>query len=569
MKGMGPQPSPIRCAEGPRAVPGEAAGEGSAAAETRIRGIPLARWIRLPATSAFMGVYLAVGAILMQAYPCSITTDTPSYVSIAAKYSEGRIQEAVNWMWSPLISWLLVPFLRLGIEPLDAIKVLGLAAGAVGFLALRRIFRDLGFPDTVQGLLALAMAPMFYAFGLTNPNPDLLVAVILIVYMQRVLAPDFGARRWDGPACGLLGALAYFAKAYAFPFFAVHFPLVSLWRHAGETDPRRRRDIRLCLLLGVLTFLSVCSPWIAALSVKYDRLTISAAGTYNFRLVHQSPTANFLEEGFALPPDDRALSAWEDPPGLAASRWEPIDPARSGRDTVIRTVANVLATVDALQAGSVFSAAILAFALFRLLGLPRRELLQDPASLLLLSLAVHPLGYLPLLVDRRYLYLDIFLLLILGACLLHRLLPETPPRRLAAIALLCLSFALTPVRDLRANLFINEGLREHAETLRAGGVAGNIGSNGNYDASLYIAYFLSRTGEVRYLGVSRPPAAVEFARALREYRIDYYLCWPDRPCPMDADIPATKAVELPGLRVFRTGWGTGRNAEAAPHNPRT
>lgn len=552
MKVVGLKESPIRCTAPPRAVPGEAGGEGSAAAEKRIHGIPRARRILLPATSAVVGVYLAIGVILMRAYPYSMTTDTPSYVSIAAKYSEGRIQEAVNWMWSPLISWLLVPFLRLGIEPLDAIKVLGLATGAVGLLAFRRIFRDLGFPETVQGLLALALAPMFYAFGLTNPNPDLLVAVILIVYMQRVLARDFGARRRDGVACGLLGALAYFAKAYAFPFFAVHFPLVSLWRHAGETDPRRRRDIRLSLLLGLLTFLSVCSPWIAALSAKYDRLTISAAGMYNFRLVHQSPTADFLEKGFAPPPDARALSAWEDPPRLAESRWEGLGATRARWDTVTRTVANVLATMDALQAGSVFSAAIIAFALFRLPGMPRRDLLRDPTSLLLLSLAVHPLGYLPLLVDRRYLYLDIFLLLILGAWLLHTCLQGAPRRRLAAIALLCLSFALTPVRDLRANLCINEGAREYAETLKAGGVAGNIGSNGNYDASLYITYFLSRAQDARYLGVSRPPTAGEFTQALREHRIDYYLCWPDRPCPMDAAIPAAGAVELPGLRVFRT-----------------
>ncbi len=509
------------------------------------------RWLSMHRMHVLVWGHFAAGLLLMRAYPCTIATDTPSYVSIAEKYADGRLFEAVNWMWSPLISWLLVPFIRLGADPLDAIKIVGLAAGTVGFLAFRRIFRDLGFSETSQGLLAFALVPMFYAFALTNPNPDLLVAVILVVYMQRILAPDYGMHCRDGAVCGLLGGLAYFAKAYACPFFAVHFSIVSLWRYEGETDPRRRKNIRLALLLGLLTFVAVCSPWIAVLEAKYDRLTVSAAGTYNFNLVHQTGEPSFLEAGFAEPPDARALSAWEDPPRFAESRWEPLDPTRIWQDTTLRIVANILHTVDALQAGSLFSAAIVAFALFRLWGIPRRDLFREPVVLLLLTLVVHPLGYLPLLVDRRYLYFDIFLLLILGAYLLHKHASTATPRGIAAMTVLCLSFALTPVRDLRANLLIHGETREYAHALEQRGVIGNIGSNGEYDLSLYITYFLSRKNEARYLGVSRPPATEEFAQNLRDYRIDYYLCWPDRPCPMDSVSPIPEAIELSGLRAFR------------------
>ena len=78
---------------------------------------------------------------------------------------------------------------------------------------------------------------MFYAFTLTNPNPDFLVAVILLFYVRRVLSEDYGKSDKDGLCCGSLGALAYFAKAYAFPFFHSafypHEPLPILRRRGA------------------------------------------------------------------------------------------------------------------------------------------------------------------------------------------------------------------------------------------------------------------------------------------------------------------------------------------------
>jgi hypothetical protein len=76
-------------------------------------------------------------------------------------------------------------------------------------------------------------------YTLTDTTPDLLVAVILVVYLGVVVGADYPRSLWQGAACGLLGALAYLAKAYAFPFFLAHFLAVSVYlllrrRSSGE-----------------------------------------------------------------------------------------------------------------------------------------------------------------------------------------------------------------------------------------------------------------------------------------------------------------------------------------------
>ena len=61
--------------------------------------------------------YMVIGFILMNLYPHQMTTDSLSYISIAQKYARGHFHDAVNWVWSPLISWLLAPFVLIGIHP--------------------------------------------------------------------------------------------------------------------------------------------------------------------------------------------------------------------------------------------------------------------------------------------------------------------------------------------------------------------------------------------------------------------------------------------------------------------
>ncbi|HIL73034.1 MAG TPA: hypothetical protein EYG44_02285, partial [Verrucomicrobia bacterium] len=62
-----------------------------------------------------------------------LNTDAIAYMRVAEYWSSGDLGLAVNGYWGPMLSWLMVPFLWLGVEPLLAGKLAMLISGAVFF----------------------------------------------------------------------------------------------------------------------------------------------------------------------------------------------------------------------------------------------------------------------------------------------------------------------------------------------------------------------------------------------------------------------------------------------------
>ena len=62
-----------------------------------------------------------------------LNTDAIAYMRVAEYWSTGNLDFAVNGYWGPLLSWLMVPFLWLGVETLFAAKLAMLISGGVFF----------------------------------------------------------------------------------------------------------------------------------------------------------------------------------------------------------------------------------------------------------------------------------------------------------------------------------------------------------------------------------------------------------------------------------------------------
>ena len=58
-----------------------------------------------------LGLYLLFALILFSNYKYIINSDGISYISIARNYINGHLFYAINGYWSPLYSWLLIPFI--------------------------------------------------------------------------------------------------------------------------------------------------------------------------------------------------------------------------------------------------------------------------------------------------------------------------------------------------------------------------------------------------------------------------------------------------------------------------
>src|SRR5262249_46576827 len=170
---------------------------------------------------AFVALTVYMALLVSLAFPLSgqINPDGVAYLRIAGYYLSGDLGKAVSGYWSPLYSWLLVPWLAAGVPGLLATKLLGalLALCCVaGVACLGRRYLESG---TMRASLVVAAAMGVLGWSMEIITPALLVTVMLTYYFWIALDPGTVGRAPRAFVGGLLGGLAYLAKAYAFPFF--------------------------------------------------------------------------------------------------------------------------------------------------------------------------------------------------------------------------------------------------------------------------------------------------------------------------------------------------------------
>ncbi len=479
------------------------------------------KWV-WPGILAF---YLIAGFILLYGFRYHINTDTPSYIAIAQKYAYGCLREAINGFWSPLISWLMVPFLWLDLDPLVAYKAIGLIAGLFAFIAIRDFLISLSTPEHLATLLCISFIPAFYAFTLITVNPDFLLAVILLCYVKRILATDYGHKTSDGVICGFLGTVAYLAKGFAFLFFLSHFTLINLCRyHSAEKGPPRK-TVASSFVWGMATFVLLSSIWVFLISIKEGHVVFNKAGSYNLTLVAYGWKNPIEYSGFIPPPDSTAMSIWDDPAQIPLEAITPLDFKTRINNYLHNFARNLPRVIDVHQEGSIFSAAIFLSAILYLTGSHQKGLLGNKIFLILATMGLYTVGYLPILITKRYFFLNIFLFFILGSYFLYTHLSHKKVAMVIALFCLCLSFVLTPVRDLFANATLGKDIYQFSTQLKKLGISGRIASNGHLDDSIFASYHLG----AKYFGIAKPGIGdAELLSEFIRYRIDYYFCWEDR-----------------------------------------
>lgn len=256
--------------------------------------------------------------------------DAISYISIARQYASGLIDPAINAYWSPMVSWLLVPFLWLGVDAVAAFNILNAIAAtvatAVGALF---VWRHSGRHFWAT-LVFLVCAVAFFLGNMPNMTPDHLVVAWTIIFgatlveIDRRLRP--GTRReriLAGVVLGVLGAIGYWTKLFLLPVFVLTVAvwLVVRWfvGRARGTEPERRTRARSTALIagvGLAAFAVVIAPWTIALAAKYGEFTLGSSFSVNVSQKFDPDAAEALQQKdpylLAPPPNEYAVSFGED-----------------------------------------------------------------------------------------------------------------------------------------------------------------------------------------------------------------------------------------------------------------
>jgi hypothetical protein len=259
--------------------------------------------------------------------------DGISYISIATQYANGQADTALNAYWSPMVSWLMVPFLMSGMSGIFAFMVVNAISAACG-IAIGSIFiwRRTGH-KVIPTLLFIVISTAFFAGTTFVLTPDSLVVTWMILFLVALTwadgvidMADSGRRKlWlAGATLGAVGALGYFVKQFLIPVYVVSLVIwiaIRLWprqRAAGAVSSRPTLTAVTALAVVVAV---VCGPWAIALSVKYGEPTIGTSFAVNMESKFAPPAGNAAGApvNIVTPPNENAVSAGEDRTFLTAA----------------------------------------------------------------------------------------------------------------------------------------------------------------------------------------------------------------------------------------------------------
>ena len=291
------------------------------AQETTGSSAPDCCWLpRDAAAPAIVQVFL----LLLAGWLCrhALNSDGIAYLRIASYYADGRFDLAVSGYWGPMLSWLMAPFIKVGVTPLAAARiVMGLSA-VLFFWGCREVFRGSKLSQLNQTVGLWLTAALSVFWSVENITPDLLMSGWVALACSRMMDESWLENSKTALMSGLFWGLAFWAKAPAFPLALITIPLVfALWLRRRPGD--YKRALR-CLGLTAGIFMLVASVWIAALSAKYHRLTLSTSARINHAVTGPSDLKQPYQFGAQFDqPSPGRITVWEDPSELPYQDWSP------------------------------------------------------------------------------------------------------------------------------------------------------------------------------------------------------------------------------------------------------
>jgi hypothetical protein len=359
-----------------------------------------------------------------------------------------------------------------------------------------------------------------------------------------MLAEGFVTKPFLWVVTGAIGALAYFAKAYSFPFFILN-TLVCVYFVANKD---KALWLKICAA-SIITMMALSSPWIVALHHKYGIWTTSTAGTLNMSwyLVghpHWKEGINLL-----LPP------AYPDSPYY----WE--DPWFANGDTphfwsswhlfglqFLRIGLNMWKLLRSCLELSVFFPVIGVLALLSLRSKKWQAVFSGNIKIVVYSFLLFPLGYVLINFESRYLWYMLPLGLVMGGIVLQQM--ELQFKKLWMV-LLAGSLLVFPVWGLMKMYDVGITNNGNEHWLRRFEISGETFTSDAQQGPqtqevARFAYF----NHCHYCNMTNPKASdQEILAEMRRYHVRYYISLNGRKL-LDEHGNALKFIENENAMLF-------------------
>ena len=373
------------------------------------------------------------------------------YMRIAQYYLSGQTDLMVSGAYSPLLSWLIVPWLVVFDDPLLAAHA-AVAVSAVGFLfGCFCVLRAVRLPGTAILIGTWITAFLSAAWSVVVITPDLLMAGLFCYGTSLLLCNTWIANVRRAFGAGVILGAAYLAKGVALPASALMIIALAGTNLAIYQNSLRQTLRAMTFFLA--GFLIVGGPWIGLLSYKYGHLVFSTIGPIQHAIVGPPDMPRDHPDHLHFyKPEPGRITVSEDPTNLPYNYWSPLENVAYAVHQVkiidrnVHMIGQWLKSFDWLGLGLV--SAIFGY----LFGTPwRKSLQEEPWRLSFIPIASLVLFYLPVgagfyAVDVRYYWVTFpfliaasfgFTLHVSGALFKHRAV-----QRALALAVVTLSLII-------------------------------------------------------------------------------------------------------------------------------
>jgi len=515
--------------------------------------------VSLVATILFI-VLLVVAYPFYQYY---IDPDATAYLTIAKRYVAGDYHRAINGYWSPWGIWFTALLTGAGIAEFKAAIAVN-AAGAIGFLFISQsLFLLFRLQRLMQWALNGALVVFLVYAVFWQSFDDLWECFFLLCILRVMLAERFTSNFLLWVAIGFLGALAYFAKAYSFPFFMLEVVVCSYILTGSKQKINRLKWFKIVTTSIVCLFV-FSSPWICLLYNKYGTWMTGTAGKLNtswYLVGHpywKADIKHLLPPVYADSP-----SYWEDPfyaNGNTPHLWS------SGKLfllQIIRVGYNLIKLVQSINELSCFFALAFIGALSVTVSKKLNEQAERSFVVLCTSFLLFPLGYLLVNYQSRYLWYMLPLGMIIIATGFQKIALQEkvgPHLKTAITVVFAFSFVAFPILGLKEMYKSGEQQYSMAKVLRESGIKGDFTTNIPYGGETQNIVRLSYFSGNPYYNVPLPTPIDELLQEMRRYHVRYYYHFYEHEADnfqlLDEQGRPYKEVtqgKVTGLKVFLVG----------------
>ncbi|MBL7719683.1 MAG: hypothetical protein JNL72_12650 [Flavipsychrobacter sp.] len=501
--------------------------------------------------------------LLYPYYQYYVDPDATGYLTVSRRYVEGDYLAAINGYWSPWSCWLVAlmeKYTHLGLMHC-AVRVN--TWGAIGFLFITHSFLvHFGIRKGLLWAIDLMLA-VFLSYAVYGQLfDDLWECFFLLSILRLMLRSDYLRKPWLWVASGLLGALAYFAKAYSFPFFILHTTVVTFVLARAWDKRNRRLWLKVCAVsIGVMVLGSL--PWIYALQLKYGEWMTATAGKLN--LSWYVVGHGYWKEGITHlvpPPHPDSPYYWEDPYLVNGPTPNFLSSFSMFRLQLIRIPYNLVKMVNCMNQLSLLFLPISAVLLATLASPRVRRLFPSRTEVVALSFLLFPLAFTLMNFEARYIWYMLPLNIVMGALLTQRLLDwpgDSRVIKVAAVALFLFSYLYWPVYEMKAMYRVGEEDARLAAELQKRAGSGSFTALPAPGRQLQgierVAYFSG----MQYYNIPDPTLShAELLAEMRRYGVKYYVYFRNPSEGEGYRFTNEKGEEMPelmrddayGVRVF-------------------